>query len=144
MEFDKEGLWAACYHIANQKSYEGRPVDVKVIKRLADILYTNALFYRDYLEGLNVDPNVLVRAVRYLASTHTNPYLNDDQRLISWFSNSLDILIELVSPHVKISYDSALFLKDVQAGVSRILGPAECQPLVKTAPSLKDAEANLS
>ncbi|MDH7479834.1 MAG: hypothetical protein QHH02_07480 [Syntrophomonadaceae bacterium] len=121
MDFDKEGLWRACYNIACDKAREGRPVDVKLIRRLADVLFMDAIFYRDYLEKTGQDPNMLVRAVQYLAHSHSNPYLNDDQRLISWFSNSLDILMELVSPSVEATRESIQFLKDVLAGVSRTI-----------------------
>jgi hypothetical protein len=73
-----------------------RNVRKKEIDALAEKYYRIAHVQLQFITEQNRDPNLLVRAVRYLAHTHALPPMGKDTE---WFSDMLGVLIELACPN---------------------------------------------
>jgi hypothetical protein len=61
------------------------------------------------------DPNLIVRAVQYLALTHAIPPMRDDT---SWFQDMLAVLIELACPNCGATPELEPFFRDVERGIA--------------------------
>ena len=107
---DDEALRAACLELSKQTMW----VEVQSV---ADGYYRTAIDYFEFIEGQGRDPNMLTRAVNYLAHTHAIPPMQDDQR---WFSDMMMALIELACPNAGQTAKSAEFLNDIEAGIEEI------------------------
>jgi hypothetical protein len=70
---------------------------------------------QDLAEGGH-DPNIVTRAVVYLAHEHAIPPMKDDVR---WFRDALDLLVRLVSPLSHPSRAAASFMEDLDAAGRR-------------------------
>lgn len=123
MTLDLEGLQVACLDVVQSTLWEAnkRPT-LKEQGALARQLYELALEHRDYLEPAGVDPNVLIRAVRYLAHHHAIPPMRDST---IWFEEMLACLIELILPNSTVIEDEGAFLLDVAAGVGDSLAEVQ-------------------
>jgi hypothetical protein len=93
---------------------DARPVDVEKIRRLADTFYH---FAREHVRRIKVqgrDPQILVRAVGYLARTHALKQMHDSTE---WFFFMLRALVELACPDGRHTMESIGFLADVEDGI---------------------------
>jgi hypothetical protein len=113
MSLDRDALNAACFSLAQSNKWERRPVDVVSIDALAKRLVDIASFHVPYLEGQGRDPNIVVRAVRYIEHHHQYP-LGDRT---DWISNVLDALIELACPNTQSSIECEAFFRDIDDGI---------------------------
>jgi hypothetical protein len=62
------------------------------------------------------DPNVVVRAVRYITEVHGFSYLKD---VTVWFHQTLNVLLELVHPSQALAPKGTDFLEDIAAGIRK-------------------------
>lgn len=116
MDLDHEALRAACFEAARKTMEDARPTDVAKIRRLADTFY---LFARDHVKRIREqerDPDILVRAVSYLARTHAIAQMHDSTE---WFFFMLRALMELACPEMGTSGETPAFLADVEEGIRR-------------------------
>jgi hypothetical protein len=101
---------------------DARPVDVEKIRRLADTFYHFAREHVRRIRALGRDPNILVRAVDYLARTHALSQMHDSTE---WFFFMLRALVELACPDGKQSTESLGFFADVEEGIRLVRRDAE-------------------
>ena len=126
MELDTDALQRACYEVAKETKWDARPVDTDDIRRLADELYRIASERAEFVAEAERDPNLVTRAVRYLAHAHAIPPMRDDT---SWFREMLEALVELACPNTGMTPEIAAFFYDIETGiaVSRALIDSENQ-----------------
>lgn len=117
MDLDHETLRAACYEVARKTMEDARPTDVARIRGLADKFYH---FSRDHVSRIREqgrEPEILVRAVRYLARTHAIPQMHDGTE---WFFFMLRALLELACPEKGADEETLDFLIDVEQGIEAV------------------------
>lgn len=115
MNLNHAELHAACYEAAQKTMMDARPVDVQRIQKLADTFYAFCLEHISRVKELGRDPNIVVRAVKYLAATHAIQPMHDSTE---WFFFMLRALLELACPEKAKQGDSLEFLRDIEEGVS--------------------------
>jgi hypothetical protein len=121
VELDHEVLRAACFDAARKTLEDARPIDVAKIHRLADRFYHFALDHVNRIRKQGRDPNILVRAVHYLAHTHAIQPMHDSTE---WFFFMLRALLELACPERVQNSESFAIFSDIEEGltVARQLG----------------------
>ena len=85
MELNIEALHAACLGVAREKLWKPKGEKksmVKKIEALAKKLHSVALTHIGFIIEQRNDPNLLVRAVRYLAHTHAIPPMRDSTQCL--------------------------------------------------------------
>ena len=112
---NRQALHDACYRIARTTMSATRPDDFVRIQAVADSLYGTALYYEMCVLESGRDPNILVRCVEYLESSHAVPAMGADS---TWFPNRLEVLLDLVTPDRFDVLDNDAFLRDLEAGLS--------------------------
>jgi hypothetical protein len=70
---DRDNILDACYSVARNTMWDRRPVDTADITRVADALAAIAREKKHEVAARDGDPDVVVRAVRYLARAHAIP-----------------------------------------------------------------------
>ena len=108
MKLNRDELKAACYAVATNTMWEQRPVDVKSIQAVAANFVKIAEFHEEFVVEQGRDPNLIVRAVRYLDHVHAMPPMRDDTR---WFDDMLQVLIELACPNTGASRELEAFFR---------------------------------
>jgi len=108
-------LHFACFKLARNRLWQMRLVDTAKIERLADSFYEIAINHLELIGNRNRDPNILVRAVRYLEQIDALPPTDDDAQ---WFQQTLSVLLELACPSVRHTEESCEFLNDVEEGIA--------------------------
>lgn len=118
---DKVALAAACKAVVKQTLWRGpKPqsvddiADTDQISRLAAAYQEIALRHLEFIEDQKRDPNMLTRAIEYLAEGHAIPPMKDDTR---WFDEMLTALIELACPNFIHSKPATAFFKDIEQGI---------------------------
>jgi hypothetical protein len=118
MELNSEALHAACVEIARSTLWKP-PEEVQSteneIEALAQEYYRHALNHVEFITEQGCDPNLLVRAARYLAHTHAIPPMRDDT---GWFLDMLDVLVELACPNTGLPQKGKAFITDLRRGLS--------------------------
>jgi hypothetical protein len=105
---------------------DSRPTDLERILRLADSFYHFAREHVSRFREQGCDPNILVRAVSYLAGTHAIAQMHDGTE---WFFFMLRALVELVCPEREQSEETIGFLADLEEGIRRVrLNVSHCDP----------------
>ncbi len=120
MDLNHAELHAACYVAAQKTMMDARPMDVQRIQKLADTFYTFCLEHISRVKAQGRDPNIVVRAVKYLADTHAIQPMHDSTE---WFFFMLRALLELACPERVKNSDSLDFYTDIEEG----LAVARCQ-----------------
>jgi hypothetical protein len=123
-EIDLEALKAACREVAENTIWDIRPFDAAKIGEHANTLYQIALRELNFIDPQVDDPNVVVRAIFYLADTQAIPPYWDRTE---WFTHMLHVLISLACPEVTrslnpahiLSENSRLLLSDIKKGIER-------------------------
>jgi hypothetical protein len=120
---DIEALRAACKEVAKStlwqtpEPYDIRDViDTDQIKGTVEGYLTEARQRAHDLEEEGHDPNIVTRAVVYLAHEHALPPMKDE---VGWFRDALDVLLRLVNPLSPPSRAAALFMQDLDAAARR-------------------------
>lgn len=115
MELNHAELHAACYVTAQKTMMDARPMDVLRIKKLADTFYTISLEHISRVKALGRDPNLVVRAVKYLADTHAIQPMHDSTE---WFFFMLRALLGLACPERVKNKDTMDFFRDIEEGLA--------------------------
>ncbi len=114
MKLNRAALKKACLEVAHNILWQKGPVPVEPIEALASRLFTIALEHEEFMVTFKRDPNIITRAVSYLAWAHAIPPMKDDTY---WFSNMLEVLIELTCPNHIGNPRSEKFYKDLETGM---------------------------
>ncbi|MDQ3902884.1 MAG: hypothetical protein M3247_04405, partial [Thermoproteota archaeon] len=104
-----------------------RPFDAAKIGEHAEALHQVAISKLGFINPQKDDPNVIIRAVHYLADTQAIPPYWDNTE---WFERMLHALISLACPEVtrllnpgyRLSEESRLFLSDIKNGIEKEVG----------------------
>lgn len=115
MNLDREELKNACLKVAKETIWDSQPLDAEMINTHAENLFKIATFREKFLIHRGVDPNVIVRAVYYLAESHAMPPYWDDTK---WFDFSLHTLLELICPVTSVTPDVEPFFVDIEKGIA--------------------------
>jgi hypothetical protein len=107
-------LKRSCLEVAKSIAWQNGPVNDLVSSSFAEILYQEALFYKDFVVNQGSDPNLITRAVNYLAHAHAIPPTGVD---ISWFRERLSVLIELACPNCTSRNEDEQFYQDIESGI---------------------------
>ena len=121
-KLNKSALLEACEKVANQTLWQTpQPQDISDIidfeqrNMLAQKYFEKALQHVEFITGQERDPNLITRAVVYLAYSHAIPPMKDD---LSWFNDMLEALIELACPNVLHFKETSQFLYDIEKGIN--------------------------
>lgn len=114
LDLNHAELHAACYVTAQKTMMDARPTDVRRIKKLADTFYTISLEHISRVKTQGRDPNIVVRAVKYLADTHAIQPMHDSTE---WFFFMMRALLELACPERVKNRDSLEFFTDIEEGL---------------------------
>jgi hypothetical protein len=117
MKPDFEALHEACFAAAKGTMWDVRPTDVAKIKDLADSFFSIAMSHLNRIREQGRDPDILVRAVAYMANTHAIPPMHDSKE---WFVFVLAALLELACPECLQNKESASILEDIEKGISLV------------------------
>ncbi len=113
---DYNELRTACHEIALRAMWERLPLDLSNLEPLSEKLFIEARSYEEFITGVSRDPNMIIRAVRYLSYVHAIPPMRDD---IIWFTNSMTVLLELACPIINVAHAGAEQLfKDIEDGIA--------------------------
>lgn len=116
MKLDRNELKAACYAVATNTMWEQGPVDVDAIQAVAANFVKIAESHEKFIIEQGRDPNLIVRAVRYLNHVHAMPPMKHDT---GWFKEMLQVLIELACPSEEAAGDLETFFSDIEEGISQ-------------------------
>lgn len=122
MNPDFGALHAACFDAARKAMWDSRPTDVKKIKELGDSFFSIAAGHLNRIRGQGRDPDIVTRAVVYLANTHAIPPMHDGKE---WFIFTLAAIMELACPACKQNKESAAILSDIETGISLVRSQLE-------------------
>lgn len=111
----KGALNDACLEVAKQVLSTKDGLSHDIVETLAAKFQEEALEHLDFIVGQSRDPNLLTRAVCYLADSHAIPPMGSDT---AWFREMLACLVELAVPNAGLTPRGAAFLKDVQVGIA--------------------------
>ncbi len=114
MKLDLPKLKRACFNVAQNTMYETKHVDVTSIESVANEFFEIAKGYEEFVVGLDRDPNLITRAVNYLAYAHTMPPMRNNTR---WFSDMLTVIIEMACPDVVVMEEGMPFYRDIEKGI---------------------------
>jgi len=123
MTLDRRALHNACFSVAMM--VWRTPVDVEAVERLTIRLMSSARDHAEYLEGMRRDPNIIVRAIRYIEA-HLVDYPYGDET--GWFEDALRILVELVCPNAGERNGSHEFYADIEQGIAEVIGASSMHP----------------
>jgi hypothetical protein len=115
MKLDIDDLRTACHEVARATMWEQRPIDESIIDAHSERLFRIAREHEEFITGQGRDPNLIIRAVRYLAHAHAIPPMRDD---VHWFSTMLWTLIELACPNTGTTQDLETFFRDIEEGIA--------------------------
>jgi hypothetical protein len=114
-ELRKGALNDACVELAKQVLSSPRGVSADLVETLAARFQHEALHHLEFIQDQGRDPNLLTRAVHYIADAHAIPPMGTD---IIWFRSMMDFAVELAVPNSGVSEIGRSFLTDVQDGLS--------------------------
>ncbi len=117
MNPDFAALHEACYVAARGAMWDARPTDVEKIKSLGDSFFSIAVSHLNRVREQKRDPDIVTRAVAYLANTHAIPPMHDSKE---WFIFMLAAIMELACPSCIQNNESAAILSDIEKGISLI------------------------
>lgn len=117
----KGALNDACLNLAKCVLITDNGGSNDIVETLAARFEDEALLHLDFIVGQDRDPNLLTRAVNYLAESHAIPPMGTD---VGWFRQMLICLVELAVPNAGLTPNGATFLRDVQVGIQESLDDA--------------------
>lgn len=116
VDLNRDELKDICYEVARSAMWARRPVDVDKISALAQQFERIATDHCERVISHGRDPNLIIRAVRYLGRTLAPPPMGKG---VSWFHGSLETLVGLACPTARLDRTTALFLDDLIEGIAR-------------------------
>lgn len=111
MKLDNDALKNVCLEVARKIRWKDNPVDEVLAKATVALYFNKAIQYEQYLIDQGRDPNIIVRAVRYIAHKHVIPPMEGN---VSAFADMLEVLIELTCPSSGADEEHEPFLKDIE------------------------------
>lgn len=114
----KGALNDACVELAKQVVWVNGETSSDIVETFALKLQEVALSHVEYVIESDRDPNLITRAIHYLAETHAIPPMSTD---LVWFREMLLCLIELAVPNSGLSPKGAQFILDLQVGIEESL-----------------------
>ncbi len=111
----KGALNDACVELAKQVLWTANGVSNDIVETLAAKFQDEALQSVDFIVGQDRDPNILTRAIHYLADSHAIPPMGSD---VNWFRLMLSCVMELAVPNAGLTIKGAEFLTDMQVGIA--------------------------
>lgn len=121
IEFRRAALSAACHALARCVYPGSVQVSPDIAETLAHRFESIALRQVVFVVVQGRDPNLIARAVHYLAEAHGLQHRGSDP---AWFGHMLHCLIELAVPTSMYGGDALAFLDDVQEGTALSIGDA--------------------
>jgi hypothetical protein len=116
MNFLRKGaLNDACVELAKQILSSRSGVSADLVETLAARFQGEAMHHPEFIESQRRDPNLLTRAVHYIANTHAILPMGTDT---VWFRSMIDFAVELAVPNSGLSDSGLAFLADVQDGLA--------------------------
>lgn len=115
MKLDRSALRTACFAAARNVMWARRPIDVASIDAVAQQFLAIAEAHEEFVESQGRDPNLIVRAARYLAETHAIPPMREST---SWFHDMLAVLIELACPNSAGAPAHEPLYRDIEQGLA--------------------------
>lgn len=110
----KGALNDACVELAKQILSSRKGISADLVETLAARFQSEALHHLEFIEGQGRDPNLLTRAVHYIADAHAIPPMGTDA---VWFRSMIDFAVELAVPNSGVSDEGIAFLADVRDGL---------------------------
>lgn len=114
--FEKGALNDACLELARVVCANGENGSADIVETVAERFQEEALFHLDYLLVREHDPNILTRAVRYIAEAHATPPMGTD---VMWFRHMLSCIVELACPNTVVSRRAAVLFADLESGIAQ-------------------------
>jgi len=109
-------LDGACFEMARTTKWALKPIDADEIRALGDRLSSVARSF--VCDGLEIDEPLITRAVFSLSQTHAIPPMGDDTQ---WFSNMLQVVLEIARPNSAVDETGKSFLRDMLDGITTAL-----------------------
>lgn len=122
VEVDLPALQIACRTSARQALWSEKTTPELAVAKLAREFLQLAADHVITVTESGRDPNMVARAINYLAYTHVAPSAVEARW---WFNEMLTCLLELAVPSMIQTPESSAFLLDVQEGLAGSIGPAE-------------------
>lgn len=129
---DERALLAACREVARSTLWQTpKPMTIHDVIDSGQIETTVRAYSEEAerhaasVEEEGLDPNLVTRAVLYLAHEHAIPPMKDD---VHWFRDALDVLIRLICPISTPTRGAALFMDDLEVATRRYRREAEEPP----------------
>ena len=111
----KGALNDACRRVAEQILWTPAGTSADLVETLAGKFQEIAERHDKFIIGQEEDPNVITRAVSYMADVHAVPM--SVSRSMQWFDAVLSCLVELAVPNSVVSEGSLPFFDDVRRGI---------------------------
>jgi hypothetical protein len=116
---DQDDLREACLDLARVVLASSQPtVSSDILETVAARFEREAVDFAPMVARAGRDPNLLVRAMRYIVDAHALPLMGTD---MDWFRQTLACLLELAVPGIALSEKGGAFLRDVQEGIRQSL-----------------------
>ncbi|WP_287600407.1 hypothetical protein [Thiothrix sp.] len=114
MVLDRKALHEACLDVARSIHWKKKPIDKLLVDVSSKLYFDEALRYEDFIIGQGRDPNIIVRAIKYIANKHAIPPMTHD---LDAFSTALEVLVELACPNTGTEPEQEQFFKDIEEGL---------------------------
>jgi len=118
MKLHEDALKEACDRLAKAMLASAGDASTDIVDTVSTQILDLAHRHVQFLEEMGRDPNILIRLIGYITHVHGLPFGPDIKRV----STMLDCLLELAVPSIGLTRQAALFLVDVEQGVSYSLG----------------------
>jgi hypothetical protein len=116
---DEDDLREACLDLARVVLASSQPqVSNDILETVAARFEREAVDFAPMVARAGRDPNLLVRAMRYIVDAHALPLMGTD---MDWFRQTLTCLVELAVPGIALSDKGGAFLRDVEDGIRQSL-----------------------
>jgi hypothetical protein len=116
---DEDDLREACLDLARVVLASSQPqVSNDILETVAARFEREAVDFAPMVARAGRDPNLLVRALRYIVDAHALPLMGTD---MDWFRQTLTCLVELAVPGIALSDKGGAFLRDVEDGIRQSL-----------------------
>lgn len=131
----KNGLENACEYLAERVLNGKGAISSDVVETLGQSFLSICEEHQDHVRRNREGDDVIENAVRYLADVHAIPPMGTGT---AWFSNSMNVLIELAVPNGTLDSHAAKVLPQIQEGIMQSLVEAQ---ISKAAVRLDDKDA---
>lgn len=114
-QLQKGALNDACRRVAEQVLWTPAGTSADLVETLASKFQEIAERNDEFIIGQDEDPNIITRAVGYMADVHAVPMTTTVA--MQWFDATLSCLVELAVPNSVVSRISLPFFDDLRRGI---------------------------